>query len=663
MLEDLTDQQLAWLSCRVAHVLEAETGFRRGSVLEAADGEPRAQYDPAVTNVGQRRRAKVAELRALGEQAGLLGLAHVSERTLERFAAAYEREGVFGLIDRRWVRCCGGHPSLSPAVLEALEAVHTETLHRSRISMRTRDRMVRQFVAAAHGPHVEVPCYDTLRRAWTEMFGAGGGRQRYVRSAAVARETASGVHVVVRRPGQVLAVDTTPLPVKMREEVFGEPVSAQLLIALDIYTHTLAGFRLTLVSDTSVDVAMLLRDAATPTRMRPGWGAELAWRYPGIPAEHLEALAGYPLAALPFFLPETVTTDHGGAYKNHHLVSAQRTLGVNILPSRVLRPTDKAACERAFSTLTSLLFEHLLGYQGRDSAERGVDVEDDAVLTAEQLEELISRWSVAVWQNRVLGEAAPAWDPGGRCSPNTLFAACAAQGGYAPRILPPSAFYDLLPAHHVKIHGRRGVKIKGLWYDGPGLDPYRGQLSARGGRHKGLWVVRRDPRDRRFVFFADPDGSYHALRWNGLGPDDGEVPAFSDARVQAVLAQARAAGLAPRSDAELLPVLFDLLVDVGQGVEAWPTRSRETRRAARKAAVRERAGARAAEADRAGSAVPAHSATAPPDLAGAIDAERRRRREQAVVSRPTPPTPLGEAASRRSLLQVPAGFEDDGEER
>jgi hypothetical protein len=330
----------------------------------------------------------------------------------------------------------------------------------------------------------------------------------------------------------------------------------------------------------------------------------------------------------------------------------------------VLRPTDKAACERAFSSLTSLLFEHLLGYQGRDAAERGADVEDDAALTVEELEELIARWSVSLWQNRVLKEVGPAWDPGGRCSPNTLFAACASQGGYAPRILPPSAFYELLPAHHVKIHGRRGVKIKGLWYDGPGLDPYRGQVSARGGRHKGLWVIRRDPRDRRFVFFADPDGQHHILRWNGLGPDDGEVPAFSDARVRAVLAQARAAGLAPRSDADLLPVLFDLLADAGHSAEAWPTRSSETRRTARKAVVRERAGARAAQTDRAGAAaVPAANITAPPDLAGAIDAERRRRRELATSARPMPPAPLGEAASRRSLLQIPANAEDhDGEE-
>jgi hypothetical protein len=660
LIEDLTERQRGQLACRLAHLLEVETGFRGGGVLVAESGEPREAYDPASTTLEQRRRAKVEELRALGDGARLLGFAQVSVRTLRRMAAAYAREGLVGLVDGRWVRRGGGRPSVSPQVLEALEAVRAETLHRSRVSMRTKDRMVRQFIAEVHGPGVEVPGYDTLRAVWKEMFGAGG-RQRYVRSAASAAQVATGVHVVVHRPGQVIALDTTPLPVKLREQVFGEPVSAALILALDVYTHTLAGFRLVLVADSSVDVAMLLRDVATATRMRPGWGPEMAWRYPGIAAEHVEAMAGYPVAAVPFFLPETVTTDHGSPYKNHALIAAQRALGANILPSRVLRPTDKAACERAFSTLCALLSEHLLGYQGRDVADRGADVEGDAVLTMEQMEELVAEWRIRVWQNRLLGEAAPAWDAGGRHSPNTLFAASAAQGGFAPRMLAPDAYYRMLPAHHVTIRGRRGVRIDGLWYDGAGLDSYRGLVSQRGGAHKGRWVVRRDPRDRRFVFFADPgSGEFHTLRWNGLGPDDGQVPAFSDARVHEVLAQARAAGLSPRTDTDLLPMLLELLAKAGQQVSAWPTRSAGKLRSARTAEAREQARARAAQTDRAGTG-PAPDEPGAPDLAAAIDAERRRRREQATNRRPKPAAPLGEASSRRSLLRLPE--DGDGQER
>jgi hypothetical protein len=47
-------------------------------------------------------------------------------------------------------------------------------------------------------------------------------------------------------------LDTTPLPVKVRDGVFGDPVSAHLTLALDMFTHSAVAFRLTLVSDCPV---------------------------------------------------------------------------------------------------------------------------------------------------------------------------------------------------------------------------------------------------------------------------------------------------------------------------------------------------------------------------------------------------------------------------
>ena len=107
------------------------------------------------------------------------------------------------------------------------------------------------------------------------------------------------------------------------------------------------------------------------------------------------------------------------------------------------------------------------------------------MLTLAQAEHLMATWAVKIWQNRELGEYAPAWDPGTRHSPNTLFAAAMSQGGFALQIPAPDLYYELLPVHLVKIHGRRGVKIRGLWYDGPALDPYRSGPSPQGGAAKG----------------------------------------------------------------------------------------------------------------------------------------------------------------------------------
>ncbi|MDX8053842.1 hypothetical protein SK571_31115 [Lentzea sp. BCCO 10_0798] len=686
-LADLPRHQRDLVALRVAHLLEIETGFRGGDALHAAPGEPRAGFDPAVTTVTQRRRAKAAEFTSMDRAAArVLALDKAGYRTLIRWESRRRRFGPIGCVDARWLRPRGGHPSVGDTVREAVFAVHGESLHRSRMSMRSRERLIHQYVRERHGPHatIEVPSYSTLLRVWREWFGAGGARQRYLRSAAT---VTSREHVIVHRPGQIVALDTTVLPVKVRETVFGDPVSVHLSLAMDVYTRSLCAFRLTLVSDTAVDVAMMLRDMTMPLPMRQGWGPELEWPYPGLPAAVVAEFAGHRVAALPFFAPETVTTDHGSVYRNHHLVEAQRVLGVNVLPARVLRPTDKNSVERAFGTIRSLLFEQLPGYTGVDVADRGTDPEADMVLTLDQAEHLIATWIVSIWQNRRLGEHAPSWDPAGDHSPNTLFAAAMAQGGFALHIPAPELYYQLLPAHHVAIHRHRGVKIRGLWYDSPALDPYREGPSTRGGRRRGTWQIHRDPRDARTVFFQDPrTHNWHTLPWTGLPPST-DVPAFTDSRVRDMLAAARTAGLTPRTDTELLPVLLDLL-GAHVPVSTWPTLTKSARRGITRditraetartdaASAHDTQHGRPRRAENGGTAtrspsaeLPVAAGTAHTDraasqpvqwprhahhIATALDADRRRRRIEADTSTTGAELPprLGAEFSRGNLLLI-----------
>lgn len=666
--EDLQGHDLTRAQIRMAHLLEVETGYRSGSRYWARPDEPKPEFDPERTTLTERRLAKVAELKTLDRrEAKHLGLEWISERTLKRMAAAYDEYGLMGLADGRWTPPLRGHRAITEEVAEAIRAVHAESLHRSKLSMKTKERLVHQYVREkfeAKGKKVDVPHYTTLARVWKEWFGAEGARQRYVRSAA-AVETGKA-KVVISRPGQVVALDTTPLPVKVLDDVFGTPICVHLTVALDTYSHSLVAFRLTPVADSSVEVAMLLRDVLLPLPMRPDWGEEMEWPYPGVPAALVAEFAGHRVAGLPFFAPETVTSDHGSVYKNHQIVQVARLLGVDLLPARMMRPTDKAACERAFAGIQSLLLELLLGYRGVDVADRGADPEGDAVWTLAEMEHLLATWIVRVWQNRKLDQYAPAWDPGGRHSPNTLFAAAAARDGICLEIPEPSLYYELLPTHFVKIDRRRGVKIGGLWYGGtdPVLDPYRGQRSARSGRHEGKWAVNRDPRDCRRVYFEDPEnnGYWHALSWNGLPPGQ-DVPAFSDARVREVLGEAARAGLKPRDDCELLPVLLDL-VAARTPVAAWPTQMSAQQKTER---ARELARARAAAADRPPAPPGALAPQARPvelvdTTRRAITADRQRRREAAVCQPPTPPPLLGEALRARGLFLLPDEDDDQAGE-
>ncbi len=288
---DLEGHDLERARIRMAHLLEAETGYRSGSRYWARPGEPKPEYDPERTTLAGRRRAKVAELEKLDRQeARQLGLERISERTLERMAARHAEHGLMGLADGRWTPPLRGHRAVTDEVAEAIRAVHAECDHRSALSMKTKERMICQYVREKFGPGVKVPHYTTLAKVWKEWFGLEGARQRYLRSAA-AVETGKAA-VVVTRPGQVVALDTTPLPVKVLDDVFGAPISVHLTLAMDAFSHSLVAFRLTPAAESSVEVVMLLRDVLLPLPMRPDWGDEMEWPYPGVPAA-LVGLAGW----------------------------------------------------------------------------------------------------------------------------------------------------------------------------------------------------------------------------------------------------------------------------------------------------------------------------------------------------------------------------------
>ncbi|MFE9258008.1 transposase, partial [Streptomyces sp. NPDC006879] len=136
----------------------------------------------------------------------------------------------------------------------------------------------------------------------------------------------------------------------------------------------------------------------------------------------------------------------------------------------------------------------------------------------------------------------------------------------------------------------------------------------------------------------------------------------SDARIQQVLREAARRGLKPQDDRELLPVLLDLL-HAKTPVSAWPSQWTKAERTER---ARELARARAAAADRPAAAGGLHLLPAPAatgDLARqnrrAIDADRRRRREEAVTEPLAPPPTLGEDLHARSLFSLTPDHEND----
>ena len=75
------------------HLIEVITGVPPGSPPGTG---PRPEYDPACRSLRQRELSKHGELTRAGHQVGL--------STLKRLRARYEREGLWGVIDRRAAR-------------------------------------------------------------------------------------------------------------------------------------------------------------------------------------------------------------------------------------------------------------------------------------------------------------------------------------------------------------------------------------------------------------------------------------------------------------------------------------------------------------------------------------------------------------------------------
>lgn len=239
----------------------------------------------------------------------------------------------------------------------------------------------------------------------------------------------------------------------------------------------------------------------------------------------------------------------------------------------------------------------------------------------------------------------------------------------------PELYYKLLRKHHVKMHPRRGAKILGLYYYDLVLDEPRFQgPSTRGGRHRGRWVVRSDRRDRRTVFLQDPDDheTWHILRWTGL-PPHGEVPAFSDKTVEALMDDVHYRKLKVLSDTELLPPLLEILRSAAP-VDQWPTQMTRKEKVSRSRLASQ---ARAAASDRPSATAPAAAETSPyaeerqpaepswhrdaQTVQEAVDADLRRRRED-LGQPPSAPQLLDDALRQRSLFLLPNLDDEPGDD-
>ncbi|GAA1387743.1 DDE-type integrase/transposase/recombinase [Catellatospora chokoriensis] len=548
VLDSLDDGQTRQLREQVGHVQEVLTGYRLGAKELAGPDEPRAEYAPGTAKMG-RYQAKAAEL-------------GVGVSTVRRWVQAFTDFGPQGLVPAGTGRGEGPWGRTDPRWVEACQTVLAGHVNASRPTRALVLAQVQALLEEQHGPGVvPVPSRTTgyeLLRELTRGTNAFTGSAKGKRSIA---GRPPGVYGRLRatRPGEYVLLDTTRLDVYAMEPMTCRWVQVELTAAMDLYSRTICGLRVTPVSTKAADVAGVLYETLRPAP-RDGH-AQLACGVPGtvvVDARRLVDAHGQPL--LPSVAAETVVFDRGAIYLSEHMHSVCARFGISLQPARPRRPTDKSPLERWFKTLAEGLLVALPGYKGSDVHSRGLDVEEQAFFFLDELEAVIREW-INVYHQRPHEGLSVAEIPGLELSPLEMFEHGVNRAGHLTILDRPDLAYDFLKVRWTRIQ-HYGVEIDTLRYDARVLVKYRNATSPFTGVHAGRWPFAVDPGDVTRIFFQDPaDNSWHTLWWEHAA--DLGRPMSSEA-----LAYARRLAAATHRFPDTKRAVADLLERWGVGLTA-----------------------------------------------------------------------------------------------
>ncbi|WP_328901392.1 Mu transposase C-terminal domain-containing protein [Streptomyces sp. NBC_00441] len=472
------------------HVTEVEFGRPMDA---SADTDPRPEYDPAARTLQEREAAKASELSALGWK--------VSAVTVRRMRKRYREQGLWGLVDHRKTRLSSPTGRSDERVVSAVAEVLAAEADESTGTRGRLRRRVEALLAERHGPSVvPMPSKSAFYRLvgvmseGTHAFGEATSRRSQAR-----RPQGVFTPSAACRPGEMVQIDTTPLDVMviLDDGVTGR---AELTIGVDLATRSICAAVLRPAGTKAVDASLLLAKMLVPEPMRPGWAEALALSATLIPHARLLSIDARleRAAAKPVIVPETIGIDHGKVFVSDTFLSACRSLGISVQPSRPATPTDKGVVERTFSSINTLFCQHVAGYTGSNVTRRGDRVE--AVWTLAELNDLLQEW-IVLWQLRPHEGLRSPFLPGRTMSPNDAYALLVSRTGYLPLPLGGEDYLELLPVVWRSVNDY-GIRIDHRTYNCAELNPLRRRPSgvdAKGG----LWEVHYDPYDLSQVWVRD----------------------------------------------------------------------------------------------------------------------------------------------------------------
>lgn len=458
---------------------------------------PRPGYE--MKSKTARRQLKVDELAAAG--------INMDVRTLARKERAYLDHGLPGLIPRRRSGTAGGVPAADDRVIEAIVTVLAETTASSTVTVSTMINKAHAYLARAYpGQDVPTPSKSTMRRLF-----AAYDRRGLATGKATSRRTEANRHarrprpVTATTPGQYVEIDSTPINV-LALYSDGSTGRAHLTVAMDVATRSILAFDIVPVGATGVEHADLLARILRPRPCRPNAPDYMQLdKAADLPVRDMQAADERQVGAIavPYIVPETITTDRGKDYLSETFVAACRHFGIGVIQAPPHSPTFKGHIERLMRTVETSWMQHLPGYVGNSVANRGREIDTSSLLTIGELRDSFEEWWVRVYQRRAHSELRDRDLPSRRYSPNQMYSVLFDAGAGIPVPINEDTYIGLMPTVTRTIQNN-GFRIDNLTY-------WHDELSAlakmKPPTRDGKWAVRRDPYDVDRVWVQHPGTS------------------------------------------------------------------------------------------------------------------------------------------------------------
>ncbi len=472
----------------------------KGIDLSDATSVQSDEYDSETTTLTERMNAKADSLK-------------INRSTFWKQKRRYEKFGLIGLVDGRAILVrrnlrLGSNDILYQAIVSVLQNSGEEsTLSRKILRERLEKELEFRDAIAIMPP---VSTLNRLINAIEKELGYQGTAQQRQKRQLTPEKSFGQFRAT--RPGQTVLFDTTPADFYARDEKTLKWQRVCLVLAFDVYTRSIVGWRFVPEDAKAIDAALLLYRIISPKYANKDWAGSAKLNYFGVPEEVwvylIQSRVPKPpkatnknMAGIPAVVPETIVIDHGKIFISRTLLSICSKLGISVQRARIRRPTDKSPIENVFRYINKNFSAHCPGYKGSDVPSRGIDVENKAYYFISELDELFGEWVATDWQNHRSRTLIFPEVPEVHLTPNEMYAEGLQKSGILA--FPTISYFDCLETEY-RVIDKNGIVIDYLTYDSRDLNAYRDKKSnITSGAYAGKYAIKVDPRNRNEVYFYD----------------------------------------------------------------------------------------------------------------------------------------------------------------